>query len=210
MLDGLFPNHPYGQQTTIGTAAHLKNPSLVDINNYFNKYYVPNNMAMVLVGDIDFDKTIELVDESFGKLEKKDVSHPILPKEDPITSPIIKEVYGPTAESVAIAFRSDAIGTQEHKLLTLADMLLANGNAGLIDLNLNQKQVVQDASCSPTFLNDYGYHMFTGIQEKADQTLDQVKDLLLEQIEKLKAGEFEDWMIHRCKQLKTESNTWTL
>ncbi len=194
MLEGLFPNHPYGQQTTIGTAAHLKNPSLVDINNYFNKYYVPNNMAVVLVGDIDFDNTIELVDDSFGKMEKKEVTHPDLPKEEPIASPVVKEVYGPTAESVAIAFRSDAIGTAEHKLLTLADMILANGNAGLIDLNLNQKQVVQNASCSPTFLNDYGYHMFTGTP-KAEQTLDEVKDLLLDQIQKLKAGEFEDWMI---------------
>lgn len=194
MLEGLFPNHPYGQQTTIGTGEHLKNPSMVDIHNYFNKYYVPNNMAMVLVGDIDFDETIGLVDASFGKLKKKEVEHPVLPKEEPITSPIVKEVFGPTAESITVAFRSEGLGTEDHKLLTLADMILANGNAGLIDLNLNQKQVVQDAGCSPTFLNDYGYHVFNGMP-KANQTLDEVKGLLLEQVEKLKAGEFEDWMI---------------
>ncbi|WP_025663710.1 M16 family metallopeptidase [Aquimarina megaterium] len=194
MLEGLFPNHPYGQQKTIGTSEHLKNPSMVAIHNYFDKYYVPNNMAMVLVGDIDFDQTIQKVNKAFGGFEKKEVVHPVLPKEDPITSPVIKEVFGPTAESVSIAFRSAAIGTKEEKLLTLADMLLANGNAGLIDLNLNQKQVVQNAGCSPTFLNDYGYHQFYG-SPKADQTLDEVKDLLLSQIDKLKKGEFEDWMI---------------
>ena len=65
MLDGLFPNHPYGQQSTIGVAEHLKNPSMVDIHNYFDKYYVPNNMAMVLVGDLDFEATIKSVNESF-------------------------------------------------------------------------------------------------------------------------------------------------
>ena len=59
MLEGLFPNHPYGQQSTIGKAEHLKNPSMIDINNYFDKYYVPNNMAIVLVGDLDFDATIK-------------------------------------------------------------------------------------------------------------------------------------------------------
>jgi len=85
MLDGLFPNHPYGQQTTIGTAEHLKNPSMVDIHNYFNKYYVPNNMAVVLVGDFEFDETIKKVDQSFGKMERKDLEHPTLPKENPIT-----------------------------------------------------------------------------------------------------------------------------
>ncbi len=194
MLNDLFPNHPYGQQTTIGTAEHLKNPSMVDIHNYFEKYYVPNNMAVVLVGDFDFDSTIKKVDDAFGKMERKEVVHPELPKETPITKPIVSEVYGPTAESVSIAFRSSAIGTKEEKLLTLADMILANGNAGLIDLNLNQKQAIQNGGCSPTFLNDYGFHRFTGTP-KEGQTLEEVKNLLLDEIEKLKRGEFDAWML---------------
>jgi len=194
MLEGLFPNHPYGQQTTIGTAEHLKNPSMIDIHNYFNKYYVPNNMAIILVGDLDFDKTIRKVNETFGKMEKKELVHPKLPKETPITAPIVKEVFGPTAENITIAFRGPAINSEDKKLMSLCDMILANGSAGLIDLNLNQKQVVQRASCSPMFLNDYGFHRFTG-SPKAGQTLDDVKELLLAQIELLKKGEFDDWMI---------------
>ncbi|QHI35036.1 Protease 3 [Kordia antarctica] len=194
MLEGLFPNHPYGQQKTIGTPEHLKNPSLIDINNYFDKYYVPNNMAMVLVGDFDFDETIQKVNNTFGKMEKKEVTHPTLPKEETITSPIVKEVFGPTAESVSISFRSSGVNTKDQKFITLADMILANGNAGLIDLNLNQKQLVQYAGSSPRFLNDYGYHQFYG-GPKVGQSLDEVKNLLLAQIEKLKKGEFDDWMI---------------
>ena len=194
MLEGLFPNHPYGQQTTIGTADHLKNPSMNDIHNYFNKYYVPNNMAIILVGDFKFDSTIKKVNAAFGKYERKELTHPTLPKEEKITSPVIKEVFGPTSESISIAFRSMGFNTEEEKLVTLCDMIMANGNAGIIDLNLNQKQLVQRASCSPTFFNDYGYHSFTG-SPKSGQSLDEVKYLLLIQIEKLKKGEFEEWMI---------------
>ncbi|WP_298777622.1 pitrilysin family protein [uncultured Polaribacter sp.] len=194
MLDGLFPNHPYGQQTTIGTGQHLKNPSMIDIHNYFDKYYVPNNMAIVLVGDLEFDTTINKINDTFGKMEKKELKHPTLPKEVAITQPIIKEVFGPTSESISIAYRSAGVNTEEEKLVTLCDMIMANGNAGLIDLNLNQKQAVQRASCSPTFLNDYGYHTFTG-SPKSGQSLDEVKGLLLEQVEKLKKGEFDEWMI---------------
>lgn len=194
MLEGLFPNHPYGQQKTIGTAEHLKNPSLVDINNYFDKYYVPNNMAMVLVGDLDFDETIKKVNNTFGNLKRKEVTHPTLPKEEPITSVVTNEVFGPTSESISIAFRSNGVNTNDEKMVTLCDMVLANGNAGLIDLNLNQEQLVQYAGCNTTFLNDYGYHSFSG-SPKEGQSLDEVKSLILEQIEKLKKGEFEDWMI---------------
>ncbi len=194
MLKDLFPNHPYGQQSTIGIAAHLKNPSMIDIHNYFDKYYVPNNMAIVLVGDLDFDATIKKVNDTFGKFEKKELTHPTLPKEEPITSPVINEVFGPTSESISIAYRSGGVNTKDEKFVTLCDMIMANGNAGLIDLNLNQKQAVQYAGCSPTFLNDYGYHSFTGAP-KSGQTLDEVKDLLLAQVEKLKKGEFDAWMI---------------
>ncbi|WP_299781036.1 pitrilysin family protein [uncultured Formosa sp.] len=194
MLDGLFPNHPYGQQQTIGTAEHLKNPSLVDINNYFDKYYVPNNMAMVLVGDIDFDKTIKAVNNTFGKLKNKEVTHPTLSKEEPITAPIIKEVFGPTSESISIAYRSNGINSEDEKYVTLADMILANGEAGLMDLNLNQQQLVQRAGSSTMFLNDYGLQQLSG-SPKEGQSLDEVKDLIFTQIDKLKKGEFDDWLI---------------
>ena len=63
LLDGLFPTHQYGQQTTIGTIDHLKNPSLLEIRKYFDKYYVPNNMAICLSGDFDYDETIQLVEK---------------------------------------------------------------------------------------------------------------------------------------------------
>jgi len=194
MMDGLFPTHPYGQQTGIGSSEHLKNPSMVAIHNYFDKYYVPNNMALVLVGDLDFESTIEKVNNTLGKLKNKEVTHPTLPIEDQILEPIEREVFGPSAENISIAYRAKGSGSEEEKFVRLCDMILANGNAGLIDLNLNQKQVVQNAGCSPTFFNDYGYHNFTG-SPKEGQSLDQVKDLLFEQIEKLKKGEFEDWMM---------------
>lgn len=214
-LEGLFPTHPYGQQTTIGTSDHLKNPSMVAIHNYFNKYYVPNNMAVVLVGDIDFDKTIKLVNDTFGKLKNKEVSHPVLPTESPITKPIVEEVYGPTSESVFVAFRTDKIGSRDEKMITLIDMILANSKAGLFDLDLNQQQKVQRASSFTVFLNDYGVHFLDG-SPKQGQSLEEVKDLMLGELEKIKKGEFDEWMIDavindlKLSQLRQYENSTSL
>ncbi|PHR69855.1 MAG: peptidase M16 [Lutibacter sp.] len=194
MLDGLFPTHPYGQQNTIGTSDHLKNPSMVHINDYFNKYYVPNNMAIVLVGDLEFDATIKKIDATFGQMEYKEVTHPTLPVEEQMNGEVVKEVFGPSNESISVAYRTPGIGSDEEKIITLIDMLLTNGNAGLFDLNLNQKQTVQRASSNPTFLNDYGYLTLNGTP-KAGQSLDEVKDLLLAQIELFKKGDFDEYMI---------------
>jgi len=214
-LDGLFPTHPYGQQSLIGTSDHLKNPSLVDINNYFNKYYVPNNMAVVLVGDLDFEKTINMVDVTFGKMKRKEVAHPELPKESPMTEILVKEVYGPNSESVEVAYRTDGIGSRDQKFITLADMIIMNGKAGLFDLNLNQKQLVQQSYTDPLFNNDYGYLALHG-NPKADQTLDEVKDLMLGEIEKLKRGEFDEWLMEasindlKLRETRQYENTTSL
>ena len=194
MLKGLFPNHPYGQQSTIGLASHLKNPSMKDIHEYFNTYYVPNNMAIVLVGDLDFDKTIAMVDQYFGSYKRKDVTHPDLPKEEPITTPVVKEVYGPSAEMVTLAYRTGAMGSKDEKMITLINGILSNNVAGLIDLDLVQKQLVMECGSDATFLNDYGYQEFYGVPNEG-QKLEAVKDLILAEIEKLKQGAFEDWMI---------------
>ncbi|WP_299241337.1 insulinase family protein [uncultured Aquimarina sp.] len=194
VLEGLYPTHPYGTQSTIGISEHLKNPSMEAIHGYFDKYYVPNNMAVILVGDIDFDATIKKVNESFGSYKKKEVSHPTFEKLKPLAAPVKKEVYGPTSESIYVAFRTEGKGSEQEVIVTLIDYMLANSQAGLIDLNLNQKQLVQNASSFTNFDNDYGFHLLYGTP-KEDQTLDEVRDLLLAQIEKIKKGEFEEWLL---------------
>src|SRR5690606_30718486 len=58
MFDMLFPNKNYGKQTTIGTVEHFKNPSLVEIKKYFDTYYLPNIMRIIMAGDFDPDEVI--------------------------------------------------------------------------------------------------------------------------------------------------------
>lgn len=195
LLDALFPTHPYGQQTTLGTSEHLKTPSMVAIHKYFNTYYVPNNMAVILAGDLDYEKTIALVDEYFGKYETKPLPNKTFPREKPITAPIEREVFSKEPERLAMAFRFDGgTGSEDEKYLTLVDMILTNGKAGLIDLDINQAQKTLSAGCSPSIMKEYSYHNFYAAP-KAGQTLEEVRDLLLAEIEKLKKGEFPDWLL---------------
>jgi len=194
LLDGLFPVHQYGQQTTIGTIEHLKNPSLTEIRKYFNKYYVPNNMAICLSGDFDYDKTINLINKYWGSFERKDDPTFEVKEEAPIAEPVYTEVYGPEAERLYIGFRFDGANTEDAKMLTMVDMVLSNSAAGLIDLNLNQAQELIGGGCFPYVLEDYSMHGFYGSPQQG-QTLEEVKDLLLAQIEEVKAGNFPDWLV---------------
>lgn len=190
----LYQNHPYGTQTTIGLASHLKNPSMKNIHKYFETYYVPNNMAITMSGDLDFDTTIELIDKYFGKFESKEVPVFNSPEAKAITTPLEREVFGPSAEMMMMAYRFKGNKSIDKKYVTLIDALLNNSKAGLIDLNLNQKQKLMRAGSFANFLNNYGAHTFYGMPRDG-QSLSEVKDLILGEIEKIKKGDFPDWLL---------------
>lgn len=189
----LYPTHQYGTQTTIGTIEHLKNPSLKKMMDYYNTYYVPNNMAVVLSGDLDPDATIRLIDKYWGAKQPKEVPVYYPPQEKPITKPVTKEVFGPDAEFLYIGYRFPGANTKENDMVTMIDMILANSAAGLLDLNLNQSQKVLGSSSFVMTFKDYSTHILTG-NARSGQTLEEVKNLLLEQVEKVKKGEFPDWL----------------
>ncbi|MCL2291424.1 MAG: insulinase family protein [Bacteroidetes bacterium] len=194
LMNALFPHHPYGTQTTIGRGEHLKNPSITNIKNYFEAHYVPNNMAIIMVGDFDPNETIKIIDQYFGQMPKKELSEFKAEEAQPITEPIVREVIGLEAENIILGFRFPGANSKEIPTLELVSYMLFNGKAGLIDLNLIQKQKTLDAGCYTMPLADYSVFQMYGTP-KEGQTLDEVKDLLLGQLEVLKKGEFDEELL---------------
>ena len=187
-----FPNHPYGTQTVIGTQEHLKNPSIVNIENYFKKWYVPNNVAICMAGDFDPDKTIALLDQYFGGWKKgDDVRQPVFPKSAPLTAPVDTTVVGQQAEMLLMAWPAERASSLQCDTLYVIGDILSNGKAGLIDLDLNQAMKVQEAQAGLESLQDYSGFLFIGVP-KQGQDLKEVRQLLLDEIGKLKRGEFSD------------------
>lgn len=195
LMDALFPTHPNGQQTTLGKPEHLKNPSMKAIHKYFDEYYVPNNYAMVLVGDLNFEETIQLVDQYFGALPYKELPKKAPVIEQPMTEIVKRTVKSPTTPRVQIAWRTDSYGTREAILADIIANILSNrGEAGLLDLNINQTQKMLWAQAFSLGLKEYGYFSAVAVP-KESQTLDEAIEMVLEQIELIKKGDFPDWML---------------
>lgn len=195
LLKNLFLKHPYGTQTAIGTVEHLKNPSLKKIKEFYDTYYVPNNMALVMVGDFNMDEAIKEVNKTLGKLASKEVPAFNYQAEDAIATARKVEVLGADGEYMMMGypFHTQPF-TKDAYILTLIDRILNNAYAGLIDINLNQSQKVSQAGTYLLNYNDYIAHVLYAVPTQ-NQTLEQAQELLFEQLEKLKKGEFADWLI---------------
>ena len=191
----LFPHHPYGLQTTIGTQEHLKNPSIVNIEEYFHKYYVPNNVAICMSGDLDPEATIRIIEQYFGDWQRGDSIVPeVYEAEAPMEEPAVKEVYGLEQEMVVLGWRLPGRKDQEWDKADVMNAVLNNSKSGLLDIDLNQQQRVLEAESFAMGMTDYSELILLGIP-KDGQTLDDVKDLLLAEVEKLQNGQFDEKLL---------------
>lgn len=190
----VYGDHPYGSQTALGSVDHLKRPSLKRIHEFFDAHYVANNMAVSISGSIDKEETMKAVDKYFSAIPSGDIPEFSRPLPEPLTEKKSLEFSYPGEETVVVAFQTKPIDHEDVEALKLIDMIMDNASAGLINLNLNQKQIVSKAGSYPYLRNDAGAQYLWGVP-KEDQTLEEVEALLLEQLELVKQGKFEDWII---------------
>lgn len=186
----LFPNHPYGMQTVIGTQDHLKNPSITNIKNHYKYWYVPNNVAICMSGDFDMDKVVAVIDKYFGDWQPNpSLKYLDVPAVDPLKAPVYKDVYGHEADMVSLAWPFPGKSSKDADYLYLIDKLLCNGTAGLFDIDLNQQQKVLNAESFNNDMADYS-SLYTVAVPKEGQTLEQARDLIIAEVKKIANGEF--------------------
>ena len=210
----LFPHHPYGTQTTIGTQEHLKNPSLVNVKKYFHKWYVPDNIAICMSGDLDPDEAIKVIERYFGDWEKSgDIAQPVFPKEEALSEPVTKEVIGRETEQIVLAWPFAGKRDASADLLEVMGEVLSNGMAGVLDLDLNKAQKVLESGAYVMENCDYSALWLYGTPQEG-QTLEEVRGLLLAEVEKLKAGDWDESLLtavvnnmkrHRLESLQDNS-----
>jgi predicted Zn-dependent peptidase len=209
----LFKKHQYGSQTTLGTVEHLKNPSLSKMYEFYRKYYVPNNMAIFLSGDIDPAQAKTIISKYFGFWKNTPVPGFKTIKEEPIKGAETVTANYAGEESVLLAFRTAPYTSRDKDALTIIDMLLDSGEEGMIKLNLVNPQKMRGGGSYPYFLNDYGAEFMYAVLNKG-QTHQQAENLLMAELEKIKKGQFDFDLVkgiilsfEMSKKSELESNT---
>ncbi|MDP3541854.1 MAG: insulinase family protein [Elusimicrobiota bacterium] len=187
----LYKKHPYGQQPTLGSIEHLKNPSLAKMYAFYERWYSPNNMAIALSGDFDRAKTLELIKRHFGAWTPRPL--PALPNWE-LPRPKGAETYEVKYEAeqkVAMAWLTVPHSHPDADALSVMDMIVDNSAAGLFNLRLNQAQKVKAAGSYPSMRNDAGSWNAWALPKKG-QTPEEAAALLLEAVSALKAGDFSE------------------
>ena len=215
LLSMLYPAHPYGTQTVLGTQENLKNPSITNVKNYHKEWYVPNNMAICVSGDFDPDEFVDAIEKHFGDMvPNPSLKHIGMKQQPTIDKPLTRTVKGPDAETLFMGWRIPAAAHEDMLALNVLSEVLDNGQCGLFDINIAIPQRVLTASAFPYSMADGGMLIAYG-RPNEGQTLGEVRDIILEQMSHLREGDFSDELVtaavnnlkkHIQRQLESNSD----
>ncbi len=193
LLETAFPGHPLAQPI-LGYSKHLERPSQQRLYEFLHHWYVPSNMVIVLSGDIRSEEAVEVISRTLGKIPAK--PRPESPKfpVKPLTAEHRVSINYPGSESLSIAWPTVGCEHPDAAALAIADVILSNQHAGLLDLGPVLKGDLRSVMTQPQFLRDCGWQEL--VAEPAEgQTPEQALAHVDVQLERLRQGDFEDWLV---------------
>jgi predicted Zn-dependent peptidase len=203
ILNNIFSGHPYAR-SIIGLPQHLKNPQLSHLIEFYNTWYVPNNMALILVGNIKTNQVASIIKEKFGRLESKP-----LPERKQYPQTTLngrKETSAKLSRTpqVMLSFPGITSGSDDDIALDICTAILSNTNrTGLIDKLIIKGDMLAGGS-EVLSLKERGATLVFAVpyydtSQRRFESLKSTEKALWKEIKKLQEGQFEDWLVQSIK-----------
>ena len=186
----IFGEHPYGRPI-IGLTEHLKNPQTSKMREFFNTYYVANNMTLILVGDINIEEAEKMAAEKFGNWRSGEIpAQPefTLPTFD---GPTVREVRLTPVRMGVLAWKGVKVSDPDYLPLSIACSIFSNGETGLMDKDMLDGNIML-AALMPLSLEDYGANIVLYVPKLIGQSHEDAESYIMASLDKLKKGEFSD------------------
>ena len=199
VMGAVFKTQPYAYPI-LGSTENLKNPRLSDMAAFFKKYYVASNMGLILCGDITPDSTLTaLLEQTFGRVQTGPV-----PKRGYSPMPDIQEGEScevklpiPLIGIEALVFKAPTDFEPDANALDLANMLLYNGKAGLLDSLVNEHKVMLGAAMSMAFADAGGTAII--VIPKLLGKIKTAEARIMEQVQQVMDGNFSTEQLEALK-----------
>ncbi|HJV34249.1 pitrilysin family protein [Geomonas sp.] len=181
-----FNAHPYGQPT-IGWMSDIDNLTRTKAENFLHKYYWPNNAVMALVGDLDPQQTMALIERYFGSIPPGTPMPPV-PVEEPVQAGEKRtEVIGDAEPELMIGFHKPTLPAPDDYVFDVIDMLLTNGRTSRLYRKLvMEKQIATSVNSFNAPGTRYPNLFIIGATPRAPHTVAEVEKAIEQELDRLK------------------------
>ena len=199
-----YEGTPY-QYSILGSTDNLKRPSLTKMTEFFNKYYVGNNMGLMLCGDFKSDSILPILENSFGRIpagEKKE-TEPFSPAMLKGREEMKVKLPVPVVKAFARIYRGAPAYSPDNDLLDIICGMLNNENGtGYFDKLTVESKLMMAIAQNITEVKECGLILVGAVPKIMFQTKSGAEKLLSKEIEAIKNGEFPDSLFNSVKSEK--------
>lgn len=165
VFDNLYTKHPY-RWSPIGKEQYIDQAKISEFMDFYKTFYVPNNAALVIGGDIDPAKAKVLIEKYFGTIPQGTKAIPRPTEVEPVQTAEKRVTFYDNVQlpAVVLAYHGAAMGTDDFYALQLLNQLLSQGKSSRLQKEIVDKQ--QKALAVGAFsypLQDAGAVMMFGI-----------------------------------------------
>jgi predicted Zn-dependent peptidase len=181
-----FNAHPVGQPV-IGWMSDIANLTRTKAEGFLKRYYAPNNAIIAIVGDIDPDRTIALVEKYFGQIPPGTPVPPVAVEEPQQQGEKRIEVIGDAGAELLIGFHKPTTPHPDDLVFDVINMILSDGRTSRLYRKLVvEKQLVTGVSTFDAPGHRYPNLFIISATPLAPHTVNEVENALYEEIERLK------------------------
>lgn len=206
-----YGKHPYGRPV-IGYQQHLKNPQISAMQKFFNTYYHPNNMTLVLVGDFNSQEIEGLLNQTIGNYhnECENVDPAMVKNTERMNTDLAQDVKPFKGHQIVtvketpvkmgiIGFQTiGANNLNEFYLDILSSFLNNDDETGLLDKLVKEKKVLAANAFNYTML-EHGMFAFFYVPKIVGQSHENAESYIFAAIDSLKTGHFSDQLFDAVK-----------
>ncbi|NJO42191.1 MAG: insulinase family protein [Cyanobacteria bacterium CRU_2_1] len=158
LIESVYQRHPYGR-SVLGDAARLLERSPEEMRCFHHAHYQPENITVVVVGDVAWELTLDLIDRHFNLFPSRtDCPQTDIAIEPPIAEIRRQELCLPRLGQARLMMAWMGPGVEELRTaygLDLLSVLLAGGRTSRLVRELREeRQLVQDISSSFSLQRD--------------------------------------------------------
>jgi predicted Zn-dependent peptidase len=191
--------HPYGVPV-LGWASEVESITAQDVRDFYKIYYAPNNARLVLVGDFDSDKVVELAKRYFGRVPRgTEPPKPVITEEPKSIAERRFNGEAETNPSVTIRYDGVAIGHKDEAALEVLGELLSGKSGRLYKRMVTKEEAAIGQPGGSNTSRKYAGYFEVKATVKESKEPEAVERMILEEIDKLRDGEISDYELQKVK-----------
>lgn len=203
VLGKTFEGHPYSREG-LGLPEHLKNPRLSELNKFYNDWYTPENMVLILVGNVNTQQISSRIASTFGRLQARPTP---ARKEYPdlaIKGRVQHSAKVGMQPNVRLVYKGVPAGHPDEIALNIAASLLSNtSRTGLLDKQTLDGEFMGAYSYLWSLREQGRFVVFAvpyyDSNQRRYESNRATERKLLKSVEKIANGDFEEWVVDAIK-----------